>query len=435
MSRTRRQTSVRIVLVGGSQILQKLVGFMIIAIMTRHFAREELGEFFLAAAIGAIAAQATELGTGRHLIRSIARDTAGATAQLSLVLSLRLPLMLAAFVTVNAACLVVRPSLSPTLLVVSLYLLLHDLQLTYAAFFVGLERYRMRVAVDVAGQVLLAGLTLALARRGGGLQSLLWAYVGAYTAVLAVTTVIVTARVGALRLRWSRPRALAVVRRSLPIFGVTLLDALHARADTVMLGFLRPLPEVAAYAAAYRLLEVSRVAIRPVALIFFPICVGLAARHDWGGLRRVFGKLTRAGLAAGAVAALVIVAAAGVVVPLVFGPDYPDAVPLVRILFLGAPMLFTGLLAVALIHTLHLEREAMRSGIGCVAANLSLNAVAIPLWGAQGAAVVSITTQALWTVLLARLVLSHLDESAAPETSATEASSSALEEARMESVE
>lgn len=435
MSRTRRQTSVRIALVGGSQLLQKLVGFLIIAIMTRHFPRDDLGEFFLAAAIGAITAQATELGTGRHLIRSIARDPKSAPAELSLVLSLRLPLMLAAYVAVNLTCLAVRPSLSPTLLVVSLYLLLHDLQLAYAAFFVGLERYRLRVAVDVVGQVLLAGLTLLLARRGGGLHSLLWAYVGAYTAMLAVTTALVTARFGAVRLRWSRSRALVVVRRSLPIFGVALLDALHARADTILLGFLRPLPEVAAYAAAYRLLEVSRVGIRPVALIFFPICVGLAARHDWSGLRRLFGKLARAGLVAGTGAALLVVAAAGVVVPLVFGPGYADAVPLVRILFFGAPMLFTGLLAVALIHTLHLEREAMLAGIGCVAANLVLNAVAIPLWGPLGAAVVSITTQALWTVLLARLVLTHLDESAGPEPSPAEASSSALEEARMESVE
>jgi len=435
MSGFWRETRVRIALVGGSQLLQKLVGFLIIAIMTRHFAREELGEFFLAAAIGTIAAQATELGTGRHLIRSIARDPSGARGQLSLVLSLRLPLMLLAFLAVNAACLAIRPSLSPTLLLVSLYLLLQDLQFTYSAFFVGLERYGTRVAVDVAGQVLLAGLTLGLAARGVGLRSLLWAYVGAYTVVLALTTVLVTARYGPPRLHWSRARAWAVARQSLPIFGVTLLDALHAKADTVMLGFLRPLPEVAAYAAAYRLLEVSRVGIRPVALIFFPICVGLAARHDWSGLRHLFGRLTRMSLAVGIAAALLVVAAADLVVPLVFGPRFADAVPLVRILFLGTPMLFTGLLAVALVHTLHLERQAIRSGLWCVAANVLLNAVAIPLWGPRGAAVVSLATQALWTVWLARGVLTHLDQTAAPVTGPAEASSSALEEARMESVE
>lgn len=428
-----RETRVRIALVGASQLLQKLVGFLIIAIMTRYYAREALGEYFLAAAIGAITAQATELGTSRHLIRSVARNPADAPRQLSLVLSLRLPLMLLTFVLVNAACLAVRPSLAPTLSVVSLYLLLQDLQFTYAAYFVGLEQYRVRTALDVAGQAVLAGLTLLLARRGGGLQMLLWAYVGAYAAVVALTTAVVARRYGRARLHWSRSRAWELARLSLPIFGVTLLDALHNRADTVMLGFLRPLPDVAAYAAAYRLLEVSRLGIRPVALIFFPICVALAARHDWSGLRSLFGRLMRASLGMGVLAALLVVLGAEVIVPLVFGPGYADAVPLVRTLFLGTPMLFTGLLAVALIHTLHLERAAIRAGAWCVAANVLLNAVAIPLWGPPGAAVVSLATQALWTVWLARVVLGHLDESSPP--AAGDADADALEEAKMESVE
>ena len=64
--------------------------------------------------------------------------------------------VLAAFVLVNAGCLLVRPSLVPMLAVVSLYLLLFDLQYTFGAFFVGLERYRLRTAIEVAGQA--AGL-------------------------------------------------------------------------------------------------------------------------------------------------------------------------------------------------------------------------------------------------------------------------------------
>lgn len=430
-----RETRIRIALVGGSQLLQKLVGFMIIAIMTRYFARQALGEYFLAVAIGAIAAQATELGTGRHLIRAVAHDPTGAPGRLWEVLSLRLPLMLLAFVLVNAACLLVRPSLAPTLLVVTLYLLLQDVQFTYAAFFVGLERYRLRTVLDVAGQAVLAGLTLLLASRGGGLRSLLWAYVGAYATVVAVTTLVISRRYGAPQTRWSRAGVWGVARLSLPIFGVTLLDAVHNRADTVMLGFLRPMPEVAAYAAAYRLLEVSRLGVRPIALIFFPICVALAARHDWPGLRELFGRLVRISLAIGALAALLVVLGGEIIVPLVFGPGYADAVPLVRTLFLGTPMLFTGLLAVALIHTLHLEPAAIRAGAACVAANVLLNAVAIPHWGAIGAAAVSLTTQALWTVWLASIVLGHLDESQPTDATEAAAAAEAMEEAKMESVE
>lgn len=398
----------RILMVGGSQLLQKLVGFLVIAVMTRHLAREQMGEFFLAAAIGTVAAQATELGTSRHLIRTVARDHAGALAQLARVLALRLPVMGIAYVVVNLACLVVKPSLSPTLLLVTFYLLLQDLTFTYSSFFVGLERYGYRVAVEFVGQVMLASLTLLLVARGGGLHAILWAYVGAHATVLAVMYTVVRRQHGPLRLVWGLDAATGVARQSLPIFAVTLLDTMHFKADTVMLGFLKPLSAVASYEAAYRLFEVSRLVIRPVALIFFPICVALAARQDWPELQRLFRKLTRMSVLLGAIATLVVALAAGYIVPIVFGPRYHDSVPLLRVLFLTAPVLFTGLLAVALIHTLHQERLAIQAALGCIVSNVTLNAIAIPLWGPIGCAWITLATQTLWTVWLSRIVLRHL---------------------------
>jgi O-antigen/teichoic acid export membrane protein len=92
----------------------------------------------------------------------------------------------------------------------------------------------------------------------------------------------------------------------------------------------------------------------------------------------------------------------------VFGPRYSDSVPLVRVLFLAAPTLFTGVLTVFLVHTLHLELLAIRLALGCIAANVLLNALAIPLWGPIGAAWVTLCTQTIWTVWLVVAVLRRL---------------------------
>jgi O-antigen/teichoic acid export membrane protein len=213
---------------------------------------------------------------------------------------------------------------------------------------------------------------------------------------------------------WDLEAARGVARQSLPIFAVTLLDTMHFKADTVLLGFLRPLTAVASYEAAYKLFEVSRLAIRPIALIFFPICVALAARHQWPELRRLFGKLTRTSLLLGAAATLVVVLAAGRIVPLVFGPRYADSVPLLRVLILTAPILFTGLLAVSLIHTLHQERLAIQAALGCLVTNVALNLIVIPRWGPLGCAWVTLATQTLWTVWLSRIVVRHLRDAPAP---------------------
>jgi len=308
----------------------------------------------------------------------------------------------------------VRPALSGTLLLVSFYLLLQDLVFSFSAFFVGLELYGYRVTIELVGQVVLAGLVLLVVSQGGELQALLWAYVVTHATVVAVTFGIVRAKHGPVHLRWDPEGSKDVLRQSLPVFGITILDAVHFKAGTVMLGFLQPLPAVASYEAAYRLFEVSRLGIRPIALIFYPICVALAARHDWPELRRLFRKLTRTSLLIGAAVALVVVTTAGLVVPLVFGAKYHDSVALARVLFLAAPTLFTGVVTVFLIHTLHLELIALRVVITCLVANVALNAVAIPVWGPMGAAWVTLVTQTLWSVWIVRIVLRRLREARVP---------------------
>jgi O-antigen/teichoic acid export membrane protein len=85
-----------------------------------------------------------------------------------------------------------------------------------------------------------------------------------------------------------------------------------------------------------------------------------------------------------------------------------------RGLFLAAPTLFTGVLTVFLIHTLHLELIALRVVITCLVANVVLNAVAIPLWGPMGAACVTLVTQTLWTVWIVRIVFRRLREARVP---------------------
>ena len=58
--------------------------------------------------------------------------------------------------------------------------------------------------------------------------------------------------------------------------------------------------------------------------------------------------------------------------------------PLLRVLVLTAPMLFTGLLAVSLIHTLHQERLAIQAALGCLVSNVTLNACCHSPLGADG---------------------------------------------------
>ncbi len=93
-----------IVMVTGSQLLQKadgIPGDRADDPPPRRAA--EMGSSSWRSGIGTIAAQATELGTSRHIIRTVARNHAGALEELSRALSLRLPVMACVFLLVNLA--------------------------------------------------------------------------------------------------------------------------------------------------------------------------------------------------------------------------------------------------------------------------------------------------------------------------------------------
>ena len=162
---------------------------------------------------------------------------------------------------------------------------------------------------------------------------------------------------------------------------------------------------VASYEAGYKLLEVSRFAVRPAVMIFFPIAAAMAARAEWAGIAALVRRLVGVAGALGVVTAAAVLAVAGAVVPLVWGAQYADAVPILRVLSLTIPSLFVGTVALFLAGALHVERAAVLVTVAVLVANVAINTVAIPRWGALGAAWCTLLTETALTAGVMALVV------------------------------
>ena len=84
-----------------SQSFYKLVGFIVLAILTRYLSKDDMGAFFFAATLTSFGAMLTDLGTGTWLTRKVASDAGRGGVTLGRVLSLRIPLVLAYFLAIN----------------------------------------------------------------------------------------------------------------------------------------------------------------------------------------------------------------------------------------------------------------------------------------------------------------------------------------------
>jgi O-antigen/teichoic acid export membrane protein len=209
-------------------------------------------------------------------------------------------------------------------------------------------------------------------------------------------------------------RALAgtAVREALPIWLAGLLSMLYFKGDTVLLRFFAGDAVLGAYSAAYKIFEGSMLLPAILLSVVFP---PLARAHgDRPRQRRwetgVFAVLLAVGLAVGAV----VYAASAPIISLLFGREFAAAVPSLRVLALGLPLLY---LNYGLTHFL-IARDLGSKNLVFAAAmlvlNVMLNLIAIPRMGGPGAAWATVLTEVGLTLCCLATLTARTDRQAPP---------------------
>lgn len=386
----------------GSHLFYKFASYVTLALLTRYLDKSAMGEFFFAATLAGTAVLFTELGTHRSLVRTAASDPDQALRAVSDVISFRLPLFALYFALVNVFIWLTRPALLPVMLLTSVYIALEELYLSFGSLFVGIQRLMHNAVAGVCCRVALVGLILLVIHADLGFRAILMAHIAANALLVLVGYVIVRRRLGPVRLLWRPEVAKRVTAGSFGLFAVGVLALLLARLDTVMLGFLGSYSDVASYQAAYKLLEATRFAIRPLNTVLFPMLAAMAARREWEGVKTYAGRALAGAGWIGVGVVLIVAVAADWIVRLAFGARYGDAAPLLRVLILSVPLLYVDSIAIMVSQAICRERQvAKRLGL-CVALNIAANLIAIPRWGPIGAAWTTVGSELLLAILLIR---------------------------------
>ena len=420
------KTRADLALATGGEVVQKLSGYAVLAILARHFDKAAMGRLFFAMALTSVVAAATELGTGRYLVREVATRPEAALRRLGEVIALRAPLALGAFLLLAAGVCLTRPGLAPILLPAAVAGLLNDLSYSFGAFLVGRREVGLRLATGLSGPIVLVTLVALAVSRGATLPQVLLCYVVAALVPLAAGALVIRRRFGRFPLAGLGQGAVAAGRASLPFFLLTALGVAHFKVDALLLFALATPTAVATYEAGYKLFEVSRFVVRPTATVFYPLSAELAGRGDWEGFARTLRRLLALAGGVAAAISLAVLMTAGLIVRLVWGAAYGDTAAVLRILYLAVPPLYLGFIATFLAGALHREAAAARVLALCLAANVALNLFAIPRWGPLGAAWTTLITETLAASWILWLVYRALRAKAAS-GAAEPASASPLE--------
>lgn len=387
---------------------RKLVSYLVIVILARHLSKNDIGAFFLAATLASIAALFTELGTTPYLTRRIAAEPENAGKALSEVISVRLPLLFLGCLGLNGLVALAYPDILQAVLLSTVYVYSASLYASFSAVFLGRRKVAYRTVTDIASQCVLLVLVYLAVRFAADLDVVLSCYIVANLVLLASGAFLVYSRISRFGLVWDPVALGRVVRAAAPLFVLILLSVLLFKVDTLMLGAMSSLQAVATYEAAYKFLEVSQIVVRPVPMIFLPLCARLVARHQWSMLNGIIGKvLVGAGLS-GLVLGLAVGVWAVSIIDVVFGAEYASSASILQVLFLSLPAVYLAFVGSALANGLYLEHRLIRVTFVCLIVNIILNLIAIPLWGALGAAWTTLITEVLLAGWLLVLLSRHL---------------------------
>ena len=169
-------------------------------------------------------------------------------------------------------------------------------------------------------------------------------------------------------------------REGLLLMGTSLLAIAYFRIDTVMLGLLQDLDTVAHYNVAYRLIEGTIYFPSIVTIVFFPKLVKVEL------FSKTFKQLLAILAAMGVVLLLAVAILAQPAISTLYGAAWSEAVPLLQTLAWSLLPICLGHLGTQSLIALDLQHLYFAIAAVAVVLNVGLNFVAIPAYGAIGAA-------------------------------------------------
>jgi O-antigen/teichoic acid export membrane protein len=400
MADERRTPLTNLAWKGLSLSLDKGMRLLVVALATRVLGVASFGRFQFAVTVTTMLALGTDLGLGIWTTRALARDRARAGALVGTTLGLRL---LAAgpyaVITLLVALAVGPGETRSALLFLGVAALATAFVDHFGAILRGYERLDDEGRMNITSAALVAACSLGALAWGRSVAAIsAGAMVGALGGA-GYGLFILRRHYGlpALAARAAFDRALARTARAqaLPLWLASLLSLLYFRGDVVLLRLIAGDAELGAYSAAYKPFEGCMALPAVLLAALFPRLARAHGDHQRqrGLERRVVATLVACGVVVGAAFTF----APAEIIRIVAGPGFSRAVPSLRVLALGVPLLYCNYGLTHFLIARDLGSRNLAFTAMMLVLNVGLNLLVIPRWGGPGAAFATVATEAALT--------------------------------------
>lgn len=195
-------------------------------------------------------------------------------------------------------------------------------------------------------------------------------------------------------LKLSSQRSLRLLNEAKPLIISSALVFLYMKMDQVMLGYLIGAEEVAIYTAATRLSEAWFFVGLTIIAVYYPKFLELLQTPGRDAYYQGIVKLGRIVVWGSILLAVVTVILSEQIINLLYKEDYSRAAEVLSISIWCVPFVYLAAIVTKMLITENKQHIVLQRSVIGVAVNLILNLILIPQYGAIGAAVSTLISQA-----------------------------------------
>lgn len=372
--------------------------FVVFIIIARWFGSSQFGTFSYILAFVGIFQLIADFGLTNILVREIARsrekvaEIVGAVRPLAWLFS--------ALILVSVSAIAYPLSSSSEVYAATLLMAVAVLATFHSVIYGSVCRAHEEMGFNALGnaghKVLLLGAVVLALTRDGGLLGVSIAFVAANVAQ-GVFFYLVARRRYLRHLQWKVDPGYwrYLVSEAAPVGIAMIFRRLTLHADTLLLAALSTSTAVGLFNVAYKLVQVVDMVPFTLALPLFPPLSRLA-RESKDKLHAVLSRVLSIFMIAGAPIAVWIFISAPLIVSLLFGDNYRDAVPVLRILAPAIVFLFPGALYIYLFSAIGKQGLQTLTAALCLGVNIALDLLLIPRYGHSGAAAATLIAEGVF---------------------------------------
>ena len=381
-------------------LVAKLAGLITAIVLARGLGEQEFGRYVVAIAFASMLSVFVEFGTGGYLVREVARNPRllGSTTGLVFVLRVAFGVAAVGFAAVLPPLIGYESATSVAIALFTAAAAARSVGATFLSGLQALERLHDVAVVQAQQALLAAGVAVAVVVLGGGLIAVSFA-------ALAVAVLSVPWSWRRLRQAWADSIEFRVrhVRNALFVVasfsGAVLFATGITYVDSLLVNAFEGDDQTGLYGAAYRIL---------LALFFIPTVYDAALTRSMSQLaitnREALGWIYSRAFCHLTVAVLPIavfgLVGSGALLQTLYGEPYADAAAALALLLVSLVFAFPAWIAAATAYAAGAERRIVAIAAASFIVNIAANLVAIPAWGIEGAAAVTVITEGFTLALL-----------------------------------